>query len=195
MKKALLACLALAAWTVGASAAQAFCYVPCMPICCIRYELRPVICYRQEWRAEQVPCVVERVNYRAEVSRVNVRVMAPRMFDEQVRTSCYVPTPRVVDRVVSQCVTVPVVAFDPCTCCPYVAYTTQWVNCTVRCVEYDYRQVERVENVRVCRYVPEDRVVEQVRWVPEVSQVQTWTVRYNCVTVPYQTMVWVPCWQ
>lgn len=194
MKKLLAACMVLVLWSAGSSA-HAFCYLPCMPVCCVQYEMRPVVCYRPEWRAEQVPCVVERVNYRAEVSRVNVRVMAPRMFDEQVRTSCYVPTPRVVERMVAQCVAVPVMAIDPCTCCPYVTYTMQLVNYPVRCVEYDFRLVERVENVRVCRYVPEDRVVEQVRWVPEVSQVQSWTVRYNCVMVPYQTMVCVPCWR
>jgi hypothetical protein len=106
-----------------------------------------------------------------------------------------VPTPREVERDAWYCVSVPIVCVDPCTCCPYVTYTSQWVRHRVRCVEYDYQLVNRVDNVRVCRMVPEDRVVEQVRYVPEVSQVQSWTVRYTCVMVPYQSVVWVPCWR
>jgi hypothetical protein len=183
--------VALFGLLIAASSAQA---QWCFP-CCVSYEPVPVVCYRPEWRAQQVPCVVELVNYRREVTLVRVQVMVPRMFDEQVRTSHYVPTPREVERDAWYCVPVPIVCVDPCTCCPYVTYTSQWVRHRVRCVEYDYQLVNRVDNVRVCRMVPEDRVVEQVRYVPEVSQVQSWTVRYTCVMVPYQSVVWVPCWR
>ena len=128
-------------------------FSPCFPPCCVTYELRPVVCYRPEWREEQVPCVVERVNYRREATPVRVQVMVPRMFDEQVRTACYVPTPREVEREIWRCVVVPVVAVDPWTCCPCVTYTSQWVRLRVRCVEYEYRVVERVdttERVPLC---------------------------------------------
>ena len=154
----------------------------------------PVVCYRPEWRAEQVPCVVQKVNYRREVTQVNVQVMVPRQFDEQVRSSYYVPVPREVERDVPRCVMTPFVCIDPCTCCPIVMYYPQWVNQRVRCVEYDYRREERVDNVRVWRCVAENRAVDQVRWIPEVTQEQSVTVRYTCVMVPYQSWTWAPCW-
>jgi hypothetical protein len=46
--------------------------------------------------------------------------------------------------------------------------------------------------VRTYRWVPQPTMVEQVRWIPEVSQEQVWTVRYTCVMVPYQALVCVP---
>jgi hypothetical protein len=159
---------------------------------CVAYEMRPVICYRPEWREEKVPCVVERVNWRSEVTRVNVNVPVLREFDERVRTSYYVPVPREVEREVPRCVMVPVMMFDPCTCCCFVTYHPQWVMERVRCVEYDYRREERDVNVRVCRWVLEPRVVDQVRWIPEVTREQSWTVHRYCVMVPYQTTVCVP---
>ena len=121
--------------------------------------------------------------------------MVPRESVQNVRTSYYVPVPREVEREVRRCVMVPVMTFDPCTCCMVVSYCPQWVTQRVRCVEYDYRKEERDVPVRVCQWVPENRVVQQVRWIPEVTQEQSWTVRRYCVTVPYQTMVWVPCWK
>ena len=87
---------------------------------------------------------------------------------------------------------VPVLLFDPCTGCGFVSWYPQWVMQRVRCIEYDYQKVERDVNVRVCRWVLEPRVVEQVRWIPEVRLEQTWTVRRYCVMVPYQTMVCMP---
>lgn len=195
MKSIIAACLALLTWAIAASSGQAFCGPICAPMCCLTYEMQKVVCYRPDWREEKVPCVVQQVNYRCEVTPVKVQVMVPRMFDQQVRTACYVPTPREVERDVPRCIMTPCVVIDPVTCCPVVTYTPQWFTQKVRCVEYEYRLVEGVQNVQVCRYVPEDRVVQQVRYIPEVSQVQTWTVRRYCVMVPYETMVCVPCWR
>ncbi len=47
----------------------------------------------------------------------------------------------------------------------------------VCCVEYDYRPEERVETVRMCRWVQHETVVNQVRCIPVVTQEQIWTVR------------------
>ena len=160
------------------------------------YEWRPVMAYRAEWREEKVPTVVQRVSYRKEVTPVKTQVYVARAFDEVVRTSYYVPVPREVEREMPRCVMVPVTMFDPCTCCCYVSYCPQWVVERVRCVEYDFRREERADNVKVWRWVAQDTVVDQVRWIPVVTQEQSWTVRYHCVMVPYQTMVCVPvyCW-
>jgi hypothetical protein len=154
--------------------------------------MRPVICYRPEWREEKVPCVVQRVSYRKEVTPVKTQVWTLREFEERVRTSYYVPVPREVEREVQRCVWVPVMMFDPCTCCCFVTYQPQMVVQRIRVVECDYRKEERDVNVRVCRWVQEPRVIEQVCWIPQVTQEQVWTVRRYCVMVPYQTFVCVP---
>ena len=154
----------------------------------------PVVCYRTEWREEKVPCVVQKVSYRQEVVPVKTCVWVPQEFDQQVRRSYYVPVPREVEREVASCVWVPVVTFDPCSCCCVVRWCPQMVTTRVRCMVYDYRPEERVETVRVCRWVQQETVVNQVRCIPEVTPEQSWTVRRYCVSVPYQTYVCVPCW-
>jgi hypothetical protein len=195
MRFAIAVCCAAFFSGLTGGRAQAFYYAPCPIPCCLSYELQPVVCYRSEWRAEKVPCVVQRVSYRQEVTPVKTQVWAPQEFEQKVRTSYYVPLPREVERDAWRCVMTPVTMFDPCTCCTYVSYCPQWVVQKVRCVEYDYRKEERDVVVKVCKMVPKDVVVQQVRWIPEVTQEQSWTVRYYCVSVPYQTMVWVPCWR
>ncbi len=192
MKTKWMAAIALLISAAFASDANAYWYIGCPPTCCWTYEWQPVVCYRPQWQEERVPCVVEHVTYRREVTPVKTQIMVPRMFDEQVRRSYYVPVPREVERVVPRCVMVAVPVVDPCTGCAYMTYCPQWVNQRIRCIEYDYRREEQDVNVRVCRMVPQDTVIEQVRWIPEVSQVQSFTIRRTCVMVPYQTMVCVP---
>ena len=194
MKWALAACLTLC---LAGSSAQAYCFPVCPPVCFVTYEWRPVVAYRPEWREEKVPIVVQRVNYRREVTPVKTQVYVPRQFDEVVRTSYYVPVPREVEQDVVRCVMVPVAVFDPCTCCTYWTYSPQWVTERVRFMTCDYRREERNDNVKVWKWVAQDTVVEQVRWIPEVTNEQSWTVRRTCIMVPYQTMVCVPvyCWQ
>ena len=188
-------CLAMLTWTLAGVRADAFdgCFLPI----CQAFETRVVVCYRPEWRAEKVPCVVQKVSYRAETTNVRVTVMAPKMFEERVRTCYYVPTPKVVERPVATCIPVPMVWTDPCTGCCWVSYCPQWVTTSVKCTVYDYRMQTRDETVRVCRLVPEERIVPQTRWIPQVTQEQSWTVRQYCVMVPYQTTVCVPvcCWR
>ena len=46
----------------------------------------------------------------------------------------------------------------------------------------------------MCRWVQQETVVNQVRYIPVVTQEQSWTVRHYCVTVPYQAYVCVPSW-
>ena len=167
------------------------------PCCCpipiiVGYEMRPVICYRPEWREEQVPCTIDRVNWRREVTQVQTTALVAREFDERVRTAYYVPVPREVERQVPYCVMAPVMMFDPCTCCCFVTYCPQWTVARVRCVEYDYRREEREAIVRVCRWVPEPQLVDHVRWIPEVTREPSFTVRRYCVMVPYQSAVCVP---
>ena len=183
-----IAAIAIAVMTTESSACCWF--MP--PACCISYEMRPVICYRPEWRDERVPCVVQRVSYRREVSQVQVQRWVAEPVERQVRLSYFVPVPREVERDVWRCVTIPIATIDPWTCCPCWTYATQWVRQPVRCIEYDFRREERDEVIRTCRWVQQPVMVEQVRWIPEYSQEQIWTVRRTCVMVPYQTMVCVP---
>jgi hypothetical protein len=166
------------------------CYCP--PVCCVTYQYQTVTSYRQEWRAEKVPCVVQKVSYRQETTYVPVTVYVPKMFDEKVRTSYYVATPKIVERPVTTCVLVPMVSVDPCTGCCYVTCCPQWVTHAEKCTVYDYQLQTRDDVVKVCRRVPEQRVVEQVCWIPQMTQEQSWTVRYTCVMVPCQTTVCVP---
>ena len=179
------------------SAVHAFCFPPGPPTCCMTYEVRPVTWYRAQWSEEKVPIVVQKINYRKEVVPVRTRLWVPKEFDEQVRCSYYVPVPREVERDIWRCVLTATVAVDPWTCCPCVNYYPQWVNQRVRCVEYDYRREERNQAIKVWKWVQEDTVVDQVRWIPEVTQERTWIVQRRCVMVPYQTVTCVPvyCWQ
>lgn len=192
MRLAVAACVAVL-WTgTFGGSADAFCVPVCPPVCCVTYEWRPVVCYRPEWQAEKVPCMVQRVNYRREVTPVKVQCWAPKWVDEPVRVSYYTPVPREVEREYARCVMIPVPWVDPCTGCCFVTYCPQWVKDRVRCVEYDYRRDEREERVRVCKWEPYWTSVDQVRWVPEVTQEPSWTIQYRCVMVPYQSMVCVP---
>lgn len=162
------------------------------PTCCVSYEIRPILCYRTEWREERVPCVVQRVSYRREVSQVEVQRWVAQPVEQQVRRSYYVPVPREVEREVWRCVAVPIATIDPGTFLPCWTYATQWVRQPVRCIEYDYRREERDEVAQTCRWVQQPTMVEQVRWVPEYSQEQVWTVRRYGVMVPYQATVCIP---
>lgn len=162
--------------------------------CCVAFEMRRVVCYRAEWREEKVQVEVQRVNYRREVTQVRVQCWVPRETEENVRRTYFTPVPRVVERDVPVCTVVPAVSFDPCTGCPYVCYVPHMTVQRVRCVEYDWRRDERDERVRVCRWVQEERMVDQVRCIPEVSQERVWTVQRTCVMVPYETYVCVPTW-
>ncbi len=187
---------ALCLWGSIVGPAQAFGCGPwiyyCPPTCWVTYQYQTVMSYRPEWRAEKVPCVVQKVSYRQETTKVPVTVYVPKMFDEKVRTSFYVPTPKIVERPVTTCVMVPMVSVDPCWGCSYVTCCPQWVTQTVKCTVYDYKLQTRDDVVKVCRMVPEQRMVDQVRWIPQVTQEQSWTVRYTCVMVPCQTTVCVP---
>src|SRR6266700_3375119 len=112
MKFAIVACFGLLLWGLSSAAAQAF--DPCCPIpYMVAYEMRPVICYRPEWREEKVPCVVQRVSYRRDVVQVPCSTWVPQWSDQQVRTSYYVPVPKIVEREVPRCVMAPVMMFDP----------------------------------------------------------------------------------
>ncbi|MSQ95102.1 MAG: hypothetical protein EXR98_11180 [Gemmataceae bacterium] len=83
---------------VSDASAQVIGWAPCPMPCYIAYEMRPVVCYRPEWREEKVPCVVQRVSYRKEVTPLKTQVWTLKQFDEWVRTSYYVPLPREVER-------------------------------------------------------------------------------------------------
>ena len=177
--------------------ARAQCYAPwacyyCQPVCCVTYQYQTVTSYRPEWRAEKVPCVVQRVSYRQEITKVPVTVYVPTMFDEKVRTSFYVPIPTIVERPVTTCVMVPMVTVDPCTGCCFATWCPQTVTQMVKYTTCDYQLRTREDMVKVCKMVPEARVVDQVSWSPVVTQEQSWTVRYTCVMVPCQTTVCVP---
>jgi len=189
MKFGWLASLALLL-VPAVSQAQCCWYVPV----CVSYEIRSVVCYRPEWREEKVPIVLQRVNYRQEVTPVNSFVWVPKEFDEKVQRTYYTPVPRVVERDVASWCWAPWVWCDPCTGCPYVSYYPKQTVQRVQCVEYDYRREDRVEAVRVCRWVQQPTVVNQVRWIPEVTNENSWTVRRTCVMVPYETKVCVPVW-
>jgi hypothetical protein len=197
MRYALTIGLAILLWGSVNGPAHAFGCVPCFyyfcpPVCCVTYQYQTTTSYRPEWRAEQVPCVVQKVSYRQETTKVPVTVYVPKMFDEKVKISYYEATPKIVEQPVTTCVMVPAMSFDPCTGCCYATWCPQWVTHTVRCTAYDYKLKTRDDVVKVCRMVPEPHVVDQVRWISEVTQEPSTTVRYSCVMVPCQTTVCVP---
>ncbi|MBI2804423.1 MAG: hypothetical protein HYX68_05490 [Planctomycetes bacterium] len=162
---------------------------------CVTFEARQVVSYRPEWREERIPCVVPSVSYRKVVTPVATWVWKLKQFDERVRTSYYTPVPREVEREAARCVMVPIMVIDPCTGCCFASCYPHWVRERVRCVEVDYRREERDVDVRVSRWVQEYQMVDQVSYVPEVTQIQTWTVRRYCVWVPCQTTVIVPVYR
>lgn len=178
------------------SAADAYCGPPicCPPIGYWACQPQVVTAYRAEWKEEKVPCVVHRVSYRQETDKVKVQVCVPKLFDQTVRTSYYVPIPKVVERDVTTCVMVPVVMYDPCTCCCYVSYRPSLSTTKVKCTVYDHKLESRDDVVKVCKLVTEERVIDQVRFVPVVSEEKSFTTRRYCVMVPYQTTVNVPVW-
>jgi len=165
---------------------------PCPPPC-VGYEMRTVICYRPEWRDEKVPCLVQKVSYRQEVTPVKTSVWVCKPFEQRVRTACYVPVPKIVEREVWTCVMVPAVYIDPCLGCCSIICQPCWISRRVGCTDYDYRMEEREQSVIVWRWVEQPTVVDQVRWIPVVTQEQSWTLRRYCVMVPYQATVCVPC--
>lgn len=194
MKHAFAACVAMLL-AVPTSAFGQWCAIgpTCCPLPCITYQWQPVICYKTEWREEKAPCVVQKVSYRQEIVPVKTCVMVPQEYVQPVKYAYCVPVPREVVREVAVCQWVPVVSFDPCSCCCFVSWCPQMTTAQVRSIVCDYRVEERVENVRLCRWVAQETVVNQVRCVPVVTQEQVWTVRRYCVAVPYQTYVCVPC--
>lgn len=191
MKTTVWSCVVFLVWGLSDSQAEAF-YLCCPPPCCIAYEMRAITCYRPEWKEEKVPVTVEKVKYRKEVDKVKVKVYVAKLFDEKVQTSYYVPVPKVVEQDVATCVTVPIILVDPCSGCCYVSCRPQWATQKVKCTVYDYKVEKRDVSVKACKWVPEDRVVEQVRWVPEVTREQVMTVRRYCVPVAYQATICVP---
>lgn len=191
MKFAITVFSGLFVWTLSIDRAQAF--EPCCPVpYVVGYEMRPVTCYRPEWREEKVPCVIQKVNYRKDVKQVPCTTWVPHWSDEMVRTSYYVPVPKIVEREVAYCVMVPVAMFDPCTGCCFVQCCPTWVAQRVQCTEYGFRREERNDVVKVCKMVEQNTLIEQVCWIPEVTEERSWTVRRFCVMAPYQAQVCVP---
>jgi hypothetical protein len=156
--------------------------------------MRSVIGYRAEWREEKVPIIVQRVNYRKEVTPVKTFVWTLQEFDEKVQRIYYTPVPRVVERDVASWCWTPWVWCDPCTGCPVVSYYPKQTIQRVQCVVYDYRPDVRVEAVRMCRWVQQPTVVDQVRWIPEVTPEKSWAIQRSCVMVPYEMRMCVPVW-
>jgi hypothetical protein len=158
----------------------------------VSYRTETVTCYRTEWREQQVPIQVQRVSCRTEVDKVPITVQVPQYFDQTVKTYYTVRVPRVIVRDVSRCVLVPVTSVDPCTGCCYTTCCPQWITQQVSCTVYDCVQQSRDVVVKACRLVPEQRVIDRVRYVPVTTTETVMTCRRYCVQVPYQVQVCVP---
>ena len=197
MRMALCACVALLSWGLTGASADAFYGFPWPPVGYWTYQPQVITCYRTQWTEEKVPIVVQRVSYKQEAYKVKIQVPVPQFYDQKVRTSFYVPVPKVIERDVTTWVMVPVPVFDPCSCCCYFTYRPSFTTTKVKCVVYDQKLESREDVVKVCKMVLEDRLIDQVRMIPVVTPVKSFTVRHNCVVVPYQTTinvpVWVPC--
>jgi hypothetical protein len=198
MRNTFSVCVVMLLWGLASSAADAsfcppVCYCPCPPPpCCVAYVTRSVTCYRTEWKEEKVPVVIQKVSYTVKTTKVKETVYVAKYFDEQVTTSYFVPVTRIVEYDKQFCVMVPVVVFDPCTCCCYTTCYPQWVSRKVQCPVVDTVQKSRVDVVKVCKYVPEDRIVDRTEYIPVITQEKSFTVRRYCVTIPYETKVYVP---
>lgn len=196
MRMALCACVALLSWGLTATSADAFYGYgwPCAPMGYWSYTTQVVTCYKSQWTEVKVPIMIQKVSYKQEVDKIKVQVPVPKFFDQKVSTSFYVPVPKVVEREYTTCVMVPVPVFDPCSCCCYMTYQPTYSTQKVKCVVYDYKLESREDTVKVCKMVLEDRVIDQVRCIPVVTQEPSFVIRYNCTLVPYQTTVCVPVW-
>jgi hypothetical protein len=198
MRFGLWAGLVTVLWALTSTSANAF--YPCCPVpCCIAYQACTVTCYRTEVREEKIPITIQRVNYRQEIDKVPIKVYVSQPFTTKVQQSYCVPVPKVIVRDVVTCVSVPIMMIDPCTGCCYVTNCPRMVTQQVSCTVYEPQMQIREIDVMVNKLVPQDRVIDRVRWVPVVTQEQSFTVRRYCVSIPYpvtvQVPVYVPCCQ
>lgn len=192
MKKLLIATLVLGTMWVLPARSEAFCWIsPCVSyrVC---YETRVVTCYKPQWNEEKVEVVVNRLQCKEVVEKTPIKVMVAKWVDgQQTVTRCHYEPVTLVKEVVS-CRYTPVCVIDPCTGCPYTVLAAQPCVEKVACTVYQAKLVQEVVPVKVCQWVPEERVVEtrRMEWfsVPEKQIV----VRRFCTMVPYQTTVQVP---
>ena len=199
MRTSVWLCAALVSWFLTAATANA-CWYPTAvsyaccppPPCCVAYTTQSITCYRPEWRQEKIPITIQKVSYRAETTKVKVTEYVPQWFDQKVQTAYCVPVPKVVSWDATSCVMIPVVMFDPCTCCCYMSCYPQWITRKVQCTVYEAQMRTREDVVKVCRMVPQERQVDQTRMIPQYTQEQSYCVRNYCVMVPYQSSITVP---
>jgi hypothetical protein len=193
MKRCLLVLLTTLGLGWSAAPAHAFGWDwVCCPTYYVTYEQRVVTCYRPQWYADKVPCLVPKVSYRETVTPVQYYEYVPRWYDDQQAYVHYTPVPRVVQQDVVTCRLVPEVLFDPCTFCCYVSCRVEPSVTRVQSVVYDYKPEVKYQPVKLCKYEPVERVYQHRSYVPVVTQEPSWALSYRCEMVPYQATVSVP---
>jgi hypothetical protein len=143
------------------------------------------------WYPQQVPTVVPRLTYKDEVIKVKTWVNVPKVFVEKQSALTYVPVPRLVEKEVTTCVTVPLFLTDP-NGKPVFACRAEIKTHKVSYAVQDYVPVLKQVAVNVTRMVPQEKVVEYKQVVPVVIYDQQLTTQWQVMMVPYQKIVTVP---
>jgi hypothetical protein len=159
---------------------------------CVVYVEKKVTCLKPIWKEKEVPVTVTRVVCKTVVEKVKQRILVPEYKDVVQTRMVNTLVPRVVERDVPTCRTVPITCVDPCTGCTYTVCKRETVLVKVQQTVCDCLPVKKEFTVKVCSYREAVREVDVPRLVPEtVKQVVITRQRY-CEWLPFETVVRVP---
>jgi hypothetical protein len=165
----------------------------CPSGCCKGYTEKVITCYRQECTECQVPVVVKRLCYREVCEPVKTTVMVPKEFCEKRTKVNVIDVPVQQIKYVTKTRQVPVKMMDPCTGCCIMSCRTECyqVPCPYTVMTQRYETV--CYDVKVCRMVPCEKIEMVKRQVPDYRCETIYQTKRNCVMVPYQKTIRVPC--
>jgi hypothetical protein len=159
---------------------------------CVVFVDQKVTCLKPIWKEKEVPVTVTKVVCKTVVEKVKQTILVPEYKD--VVQTCMVNTrvPRVVEKEVPVCRSVPVTCVDPCTGCTYTVCKRETVLQKVKYTVFDCVPVKKEYTVKVCSYKEQVRVVEVPRVIPETVKVVVNTRQRYCEYIPVETTVRVP---
>lgn len=158
--------------------------------CCEKgYYEKVVTAYKPVCKEERVPVVVKKLCYRDEMRPTKVTVMVPREFIEKRNKVENFEVP--VEKCIQRCRKVPVKLIDPKTGCSVVVLKDEYYTDKITVMEPRSRVV--CVDVKVCRQVPEERIVMQPCKVPEWREETIYVMRQHTEMIPYQKVLKLPC--
>jgi hypothetical protein len=165
------------------------------------YYEKVVTGYRKQCTEERIPVQVKNLHYRTEMrevcEQVKTTVMVNKEFTVQRPKIVHTKVPSERTKQVTNYRYVPVKLVDPHTGCCVIINKKECFNETVTYTVLEDRYETITINVKVCQPVPEERVHTVKRQVPQrIPEWRTETIyqtKVNCVMVPYQQTIKVPC--